>query len=58
MLTHITQEDKGKETYVISQLTENEITFLQLSCTEMTYKQIAEKMRVSPRTVDGYRDHL
>ncbi|MDP4262151.1 MAG: response regulator transcription factor [Bacteroidota bacterium] len=58
MLTYVTQEDKGKETYLISQLTENEITFLQLSCTEMTYKQIAEKMRVSPRTIDGYRDHL
>lgn len=58
MLTYVTQEDKGKESYVISQLTENEITFLQLSCTEMTYKQIAEKMNVSPRTVDGYRDHL
>ena len=38
--------------------TENEITFLQLSCTEMTYKEIAEKMNVSPRTIDGYRDDL
>ena len=43
---------------LISQLTENEITFLQLACTEMTYKEIAEKMKVSPRTVDGYRDDL
>ncbi len=24
----------------------------------MTYKEIAEKMHVSPRTVDGYRDEL
>jgi two-component system, NarL family, invasion response regulator UvrY len=50
--------DKGKEKFVIPNLSENEITFLQLSCTEMTYKEIAEKMRISPRTVDGYRDHL
>lgn len=59
MLNYLTHEDdQGKESYVISQLTENEITFLQLSCTEMTYKEIAEKMQISPRTVDGYRDHL
>jgi DNA-binding NarL/FixJ family response regulator len=59
MLNYVTnEEEKGKETYNIPQLTDNEIIFLQLSCTEMTYKEIAEKMMVSPRTVDGYRDHL
>lgn len=59
MLNYVThEENKGKEVNVISQLTENEIIFLQLSCTEMTYKEIAEKMGISPRTVDGYRDHL
>jgi DNA-binding NarL/FixJ family response regulator len=59
MLNYVThEEDKAKRAQLISQLTENEITFLQLSCTEMTYKEIAEKMSVSPRTVDGYRDHL
>jgi two-component system invasion response regulator UvrY len=39
-------------------LTEKEIEFLKLSCTEFTYKEIADKMGVSPRTVDGYRDGL
>lgn len=59
MLNYVTnEEDKGQGGYIMSQLTENEITFLQLSCTEMTYKEIAEKMKISPRTVDGYRDHL
>jgi DNA-binding CsgD family transcriptional regulator len=59
MLNYVTNErDKGQGAYIISQLTENEITFLQLSCTEMTYKEIAGKMKISPRTVDGYRDHL
>lgn len=39
-------------------LTEREILFLKLVCTENTYKEIAAEMGVSPRTVDGYRDTL
>jgi DNA-binding CsgD family transcriptional regulator len=35
-----------------------EVEFLKLACTEMTYKEIAEYMYVSPRTIDGYRDIL
>jgi len=58
MLNYVTNEEDKVKTQLMSQLTENEITFLQLSCTELTYKEIAEKMKVSPRTVDGYRDHL
>ena len=59
MLNYVThEEDKVKKAHLISQLSDNEVTFLQLSCTELTYKEIAEKMNVSPRTVDGYRDHL
>lgn len=40
------------------QLNEREISFLKLICTESTYKEIAEKMFLSPRTIDGYRDDL
>ncbi len=32
--------------------------FIHLACTELTYKEIADKMSVSPRTVDGYRESL
>lgn len=39
-------------------LTEKERRFLQLACSDDTYKQIASKMEVSFRTVDGYRDSI
>lgn len=39
-------------------LNENEITFLKYVATELTYKEVAQKMQVSPRTVDNYRDAL
>jgi two-component system invasion response regulator UvrY len=39
-------------------LNENEISFLKLASSEMTYKEIARIMEISPRTVDNYRDAL
>ena len=39
-------------------LTKREIEFFKLCCTELTYKEMAEKMFVSVRTVEGYRDAL
>ena len=37
---------------------ERELTFMKLACTELTYKEIADKMFLSPKTIDGYRDVL
>jgi DNA-binding NarL/FixJ family response regulator len=37
---------------------ERELTFMKLSCTELTYKEIADQMNLSPKTIDGYRDTL
>lgn len=39
-------------------LSEKETEFLRYACTELTYKEISEKMNVSPRTIDNYRDNL
>jgi len=39
-------------------LNSREIEFLQLVSTELTYKEIADQMCVSLRTIDGYRDQL
>lgn len=40
------------------QLKEKELVFIRYACTEMTYKEIAEKMFLSPKTIDGYRQAL
>ncbi|MGZ5220332.1 MAG: response regulator transcription factor, partial [Chitinophagaceae bacterium] len=40
------------------QLSAREKEFLRYVCTEMTYKEIGEKMFCSPRTVESYRDTL
>ena len=39
-------------------LSERELEFLMLASSDLTYKEIAEKMFVSVRTVDGYRDSI
>jgi len=39
-------------------ISEKEKKFLQLACSDMTYKQIASIMNLSERTIDGYRESL
>lgn len=36
-------------------LSEQELCFIRLACSEDTYSQIADKMFLSPKTIDGYR---
>ncbi|MFT3825862.1 MAG: response regulator transcription factor [Chitinophagaceae bacterium] len=53
-----TMDEPGQTIQKLVTLNEREIDFLKLACSELTYKEIADKMYVSPRTVDGYRDTL
>ena len=39
-------------------LTPKEMEFLKQICSELTYKEIAARMSLSPRTLDSYRDIL
>lgn len=54
--TVLTSLHKNKEPD--QELKEREIEFLKLVCTEMTYKEIASEMCLSPKTIDGYRESL
>jgi len=51
-------DEPGQPIQKLVTLNEREIDFLKYACSELTYKEIADKMFVSPRTVDGYRDTL
>ena len=52
-MEELERKERSKE-----QFSEREIEFLQYVCTEMTYKEIAAEMRLSPKTIDGYRESL
>ena len=56
-INHLNEPENSSVKNVLG-LNEREIEFLKLVCTEMTYKEIAEQMCLSPRTIDGYRDAL
>jgi two-component system invasion response regulator UvrY len=49
-------QDSQPEKEVV--LNEREKEFLRWTCSELSYKDIAEKMYLSPRTIDDYRQSL
>jgi DNA-binding NarL/FixJ family response regulator len=57
-MIHSLQSGKNEKENTHPKLSDREIEFLKLTCTELTYKEIADRLHVSPRTVDGYRDSL
>lgn len=50
--------NKDKETENSVKISEREREFLKYTVTELSYKEIADKMCCSPRTVESYRDQL
>jgi DNA-binding NarL/FixJ family response regulator len=39
-------------------ISERELEFLRLACSDFTYRQIADQMHLAERTIDGYRESL
>jgi DNA-binding NarL/FixJ family response regulator len=56
VLLNLARNDPGTDRGI--QFNPREIEFLQYAATELTYKEIADKMCCSPRTVESYRDGL
>ena len=45
-------------TKTYADLSAREMEFLNFACSEKTYKEVAEEMNLSPKTIDGYRESL
>jgi DNA-binding NarL/FixJ family response regulator len=59
LMHYINHEDVlDADIIALNSLTENESNFLKWICTEKTYREIADVMCLSPRTIDTYRDNL
>jgi two-component system, NarL family, invasion response regulator UvrY len=52
------KHDEHSLTLEKTMLSEQQLMFLKMACSEMTYKEIALKMNLNPRSVDNLRDSL
>ncbi|CAD0223303.1 hypothetical protein SOVF_203320 [Spinacia oleracea] len=50
--------NKESETEIAVRISDREKEFLKYTVTELSYKEIADRMCCSPRTVESYRDQL
>ncbi|WFB66142.1 response regulator transcription factor [Chryseobacterium sp. WX] len=50
--------EEAKNASLLSDLRDREKEFIKWACSELTYKEIADKMCLSPKTIDGYRDSV
>ena len=51
------QENSSSKS-LLQETSANERKFLEHCCSELTYKEIADKMNLSPHTIDNYRESL
>jgi two-component system, NarL family, invasion response regulator UvrY len=59
LINYVTNEEEfHKQSDLLLNITETEAHFLQLLCADKAYKEIAEEMCVSVRTIDTHRDNL
>jgi DNA-binding NarL/FixJ family response regulator len=52
------QHSDGNSLIQRSVLNDQEVQFLKLACSDLTYKEIAQQMGLNPRAVDTLRDQL
>jgi two-component system, NarL family, invasion response regulator UvrY len=52
------QNTEGNSTLQKAMLSDQELLFLKLACSDLTYKEVAQKMGLNPRSVDTLRDQL
>ncbi len=57
-LVNVFRKSRENFSLMSMMLNETEINFLRLTCTEYTYKGIANEMGLNPRTIDNLRDSL
>ncbi len=58
-LANLFQKNTDNQNFVEkAMLNESELEFLRLASTDLTYKEIAAQLNLSPRAIDGYRDSL
>jgi DNA-binding NarL/FixJ family response regulator len=50
--------NETSEIHTINSISQREMEFLRLACSEKSYKEIAGEMYLSERTIDGYRESL
>ena len=59
LVMSIQSDGVGKQKITnMPQMNDREKLFLELACSELTYNEIADKMFLSPKTIDGYRNSL
>ena len=58
LATFFQKNHAGHSSIEKAMLTEIEIEFLKYASTELTYKEIADKLKITPRVIDSYRDAL